>query len=75
MLDIFIESWNWLSLTIPFFIAGGAFIFLREKLRAPTIIAAIAFLITLGAIWVGLYFLYPVIHFPLWMRWPHEWFD
>lgn len=73
MLEQFLETLNWLTITVPFLIAAGAYIVLREKLRAPKIVAGVAFVITLGAIWIGLYHLYPIIHFPLWMRWPHEW--
>jgi hypothetical protein len=67
-LDDVWTTFNWLAITIPFFVAYGTYEF-GERKRLPAAVsyafAACAFL----SLYVGYYFAYPVLGFPAWMRW------
>jgi hypothetical protein len=63
-----LETINWLSLTLPFIAAVGAYTKLQEK-AVPIVLAAVAAAGVLVAIFFGYAFMYHSIGFPLWMRW------
>jgi hypothetical protein len=63
-----LETINWLSLTLPFIAAVGAYTKLQEK-AVPMVLAAVAAAGILVAIFIGYAFMYHSIGFPLWMRW------
>jgi hypothetical protein len=61
---------NWLALIV---VAGAPFAVASSFERLPFGVRAIIGLLLFAAAAVGLYFLYPIVGFPFWMRWPHEW--
>lgn len=65
---------NWLAITIPFFIGAGAYGFSTEMWKTPAWIGLAFAALTVIGCFALLYFLYPAVGFPAWMRWPHEWF-
>jgi hypothetical protein len=73
MLDGLIETINWLSITVPFILAGASYVTLTDEWKWNALLAsALAFLI-LATSWIALYYLHLAIGFPLWMVWPCRW--
>jgi hypothetical protein len=65
-----IYTLNWLTITIPFIFAFGIREAVIVKTRSPSlgwIIGTMTFISIVG----GLYLLYGVTRFPLWMSWFH----
>lgn len=74
MLDDIWTTVNWLAITIPIFVAAGVYNILTEGWKWPQPMALVTAAIVAAVCFVGLYFLYPIVGFPAWMGWPHEWF-
>jgi hypothetical protein len=73
MLDDLWTTVNWLAVTIPFFVGAGAYGLTTDTWKWPAVLGLGVAAVIVAACFVGLYFLYPVVGFPAWMRWPHEW--
>jgi len=65
-----IELLNWLTITIPFIVSFGAKEATFGKTHSQTLSWLAAVTVFVGFI-IGLYFLYGIAGFPLWMRWFH----
>jgi hypothetical protein len=63
-----LDTINWLSLTVPFVVAGAAYIGIVENQLSKFLAAAAAAAI-MAATFIGYTYLYRAIGFPLWMRW------
>lgn len=63
-----LETINLLAFTVPFIAAGAAYASLRERSVAK-VLAGIAALGILAAVFVGYSLMYRHLGFPLWMRW------
>lgn len=73
MIDGFIETINWLTITAPFILSGAAYVTLTEELKWSRWLAgALGTLILLGSL-IALFYLHQAIGFPLWMVWPCRW--
>lgn len=70
IVDGLVELLNWLSLILPFPLAGSTYAYFKSK-NLPNVVALIpavfVFLFVIGVY----YFTYPYLTFPLWMRWFH----
>jgi len=65
-----VEFLNWLSLILPFPLAGGTHAFFRAR-NVPNWLAVVPAVVVFGFVLAVYYFSYPYLGFPLWMRWFH----
>jgi len=70
IVDGLVELLNWLSLILPFPLAGGTHAYFRSR-NVPNAVAVIPAVFVFALVITVYYFAYPHLRFPLWMGWFH----